>query len=80
VGQCGRSPEPGPPGRAGHDRGGAVQLDPGLEAVDPTLAFRDFQLLKLKYDSPLSNFAFNCKLCHYTEGAFISKLHAPAGE
>ena len=34
--------------------------------VDPTLAFRDFQLLKLKYDKPLSNFAFNCKLCHYS--------------
>jgi len=27
-----------------------VQVDPGLTAVDPTLAFRDFQLLKLKYD------------------------------
>ena len=36
-------------------------------AVDPTLAFRDFQLLKLKYDKPLSNFAFNCNLRHYIE-------------
>ena len=46
--------------------GGAVQVDPGLTAVDPTLAFRDFQLLKLKHDTPLSNFAFNCNLRHYT--------------
>jgi len=40
----------------------AVQLDPGLTAVDPTLAFRDFQLLKLTYDELLSNFAFTCNL------------------
>ena len=32
-----------------------------MEAVDPTLAFRDFQLLKLKYDQFLSSFGFNCK-------------------
>ena len=43
-------------------RGGATQLDPGLEALDPTLASRDFQLLKLKHDGPLSNVALNCNL------------------
>ena len=36
-------------------------------AVDPTLAFRDFQLLKLKHYEPLSNFAFNCNLRHYSK-------------
>jgi len=49
--------------------GGAVQVHPGLEAVDPTLAVWDFQLLKLKHDKLLSNFAcfaFNCNLRHYT--------------
>jgi len=49
-----------------------VQLDPGYPvvfAVDPALAFRDFQRLKLKHDKLLSNFAcfaFNCNLRHYT--------------
>jgi len=46
-------------------------VTPWLEAVDPTLALKDFQLLKLKYDTLLSNFAcfgFNCKLRHYTGG------------
>ena len=42
-----------------------MQLDPGLEAVDPTLAFRNFQLLTLKYVKLVSNFAFNCNLRHY---------------
>jgi len=28
--------------------------------------FRNFQLLKLKYDKLLSNFSFKCKLRHYT--------------
>jgi len=37
---------------------GAVQVHPGLEAVDPTLAFRDFQRLKLQRDEPLSIVAF----------------------
>jgi len=56
-----------------------VQVDPGLEAVDPTLAFRDFQelsgtfrnfqLLKLKYVKLLSNFGFNCNLRHYNSAA-----------
>ena len=27
-----------------------------------------FQLLKLKYDNPLSSFAFNCNLRHYNVG------------
>ena len=40
---------------------GAVQVDPELTA----LAFRDFQLLKLKHDELLSNFAFNFNLRHY---------------
>ena len=43
------------------DQGGALQVDPGLEAVDPTLAFRHFQVLKLKHEKPLSKFAFKCK-------------------
>ena len=46
-----------------------MQVDPGYPvvfAVDPTLAFRHFQLLKLKYDIPLSKCAFDCKLRHYT--------------
>ena len=42
---------------------------PWLTAVDPTLAFRDFQLLKLKHDKPLSSFAFKCKLGHYAPDA-----------
>ena len=55
-----------------------MQVDPGYPvvfAVDPTLAFRDFQLLKLKYDRLLSNFAcfaVNCNLRHYTAGEPIS--------
>jgi len=44
--------------------GGAVQVHPGLEAVDPTLVFRHFQLLNLKYDKLLSNVGFKCKLRH----------------
>ena len=52
----------GPPGeRADQRLGGAAQLHPGLEAVHPTLAFRHFQLLKLKYEKLLSDFAF--RLC-----------------
>ena len=49
-----------------------VQVDPGYPvvfAVDPTLAFRDFQLLKQTYDKLLSKFAFNCNMRHYTAGA-----------
>ena len=42
-----------------------MQAHPGLTADHPTLAFRDFQLLKLKYDKLLSNFAFKCNLRHY---------------
>ena len=38
-------------------------------AVDPTLAFRDFQRLKLKHGKLLSKFAFNCYLSHYAEAA-----------
>ena len=42
-----------------------MQVHPGLEAVDPTLAFRHFQLLKLKHDKMLAILAFNCNLRHY---------------
>ena len=57
----------GGPGSGVIHHGGAlqVQVHPGLQALDPTLAFRDFQLLNLKYDKLLSNFAFNCNLRHY---------------
>ena len=34
-------------------------------AVDPPLAFRDFQVLKLKYDKLLSNVAINCNMRPY---------------
>ena len=44
-----------------------MHVDPGFFAVDPTLAFRDFQPLKLKHDKPLSSFAFNCNLRPYTK-------------
>ena len=47
---------------------GAVQVDPGYPvvfAVDPTLAFRDFQLLKPNHDELLSNVAVKCKLRLY---------------
>ena len=53
-------------------RGRAVQVDPGYPvvfAVDPTLAFRHFQLLKKKCDKLVSNFAINFNLCHYSKGA-----------
>ena len=50
----------------------------GFFAVDPTFAFRnfqglsktfrDFQLLKLKYEKLLSDFAFNFNLRHYNKG------------
>ena len=42
-------------------------VHPGLTAVDPTLAFRGFQLFKLKHDKRLSNVAFDCNLRHYTK-------------
>ena len=45
--------------------GGALQPHPVLTALDPTLAFRDFQRLKRKRDEPLANLAFKCNLRHY---------------
>ena len=48
---------------------GRCRLNPGF-AVDPTLAFRDFQLLKLKHDELLSSFVFNYNLRHYTTGDY----------
>jgi len=41
---------------------------PGLEALVPTLAFRDFQLLKLKHDEPLSSVAMKCAVRDTTAG------------
>ena len=46
-----------------------MHLHPGFEQVDPTLAFRDLQLLKLKHDKLLLNLAFNCNLRPSIEGA-----------
>jgi len=54
-----------PAGHAGVVQGGAVQVDPSFARLTPRLlsgTFRDFQLLKLKHDAPLSNFAFNLNL------------------
>ena len=51
-----------------------MQVDPGLTAVDPARAFRDFQRLKLKYDKLLSNFAcfgFNFNVRHCNKGAGV---------
>jgi len=42
-------------------RGEAVQVDP----IKPTLKAPGTKRLKLKYDEPLSNFAFNFNLRHY---------------
>ena len=44
-----------------------MQVDPGFSLLPPRLLLdsRDFQLLKLKHDQLLSNFAFNCNLRHY---------------
>ena len=36
-------------------------------AVDPELAFREFQLLKINHDELVSNFAFKFNLRHYTK-------------
>ena len=38
---------------------------PWLTAVESTLAFKDFRLLKHEYDKLLSNFAFHWSLRHY---------------
>ena len=51
-----------------------MQVDPRLEAIDPTLGFRDFQLLTLEYDKLLSNFGFNCNLRQYTMGAQLDAV------
>ena len=54
-------------------QGRAVQVNPGFLQLTPRLlsgTFRGFQLLKLKYEKLLSDFAcfgFNCKLRHYTK-------------
>ena len=48
-----------------HHHGRVLQVDPGLTAVDPTLAFRDFQRLKPIYYKLVANVAFNCNLRRY---------------
>ena len=40
----------------------------GWKQFDPTLAFRNFQLLKLKSNKLLSNFGFNFNLRRYIKG------------
>ena len=42
-----------------------------MTALDPTLSFRDFQLLKLNYDKLLLNFAVKCALRHYGTGQLL---------
>ena len=44
---------------------GRCRLTPGFRRR-PHACFQGLQLLKLKYDKLLSNFAFNCNLRHYT--------------
>jgi hypothetical protein len=44
-----------------------VQVDPILTRLDRAW----FQLVKLKYDEPLSNFAQNFNLSGYTEAGFF---------
>ena len=59
---------------------GPVQVDPGYPvvfAVDPTLAFRDFQRLKLKHDKLLSNVAFKMQPAPLQRGA-ERQHHVPA--
>jgi len=51
-----------------HHHGEAVQVDP----IKPTLKAPGTQQLKLKYDEPLSNFAFNFKLHRYTTGLAVA--------
>ena len=43
-----------------------MQVDP----IKPTLKAPEIQRLKLKYDEPLSSFAFKFNLRHYTEVCF----------
>ena len=51
-----------------------MHVDPGLTP----LAFRDFQRLKLKYDVPLSNVAFNSNLRPYTVD--VLTITSPLGQ
>ena len=67
--------EGGPRGAAGAPHadaarlGKAVQLDP----IKPTMKAPGIKLLKLKYDKPLSNFAFKFNLRHYNSEHNIHK-------
>ena len=56
--------------------------------IKPKLKAPRTKRLKLKYDGPLSNFAFNFNLCCYTGGCFVGEvstagvahlIHAKAG-
>ena len=46
--------------------GRAVQVDSIKTRVESAFGHLWFQRLKLKHDEPLSNFAFNCNLRHYS--------------
>jgi len=51
-----------------HPPVGRCRLTPGWKQLTPRLlsgTFREFQRLKVKYDKPLSSFAFKCNLRHY---------------
>jgi len=61
------------------ESGGALQLHPGLAALDPTLAFRDFQLLKPKHDEPLSKFAFQLQPVPLHRGFALPPNQAEVG-
>ena len=53
-----------------------MQVDPGFSQLTPRLlsgTFRDSQLLKLKYDKLVSNFAFKCNLRHYMSVHVMAK-------
>jgi len=49
-----------------------VQVDPGL-----TLAW--FQFMSIKYDEPLSKFAFNCNLRHCNGDLSQARFNSPFG-
>jgi len=47
-----------------------VQVDP----IKPALKAPGIKRLKLKYDGPLSNFAFNFNLCRYIQGIGVDDI------
>ena len=77
VGGVGGGGGRGCAGGDGHGGARAVHVQlhrPRVFAIHPTLAFRNFQRLKLKYDESLSNVAFNFNLRLYTLGHKIDRL------